>query len=98
MPYNGCISVLRGACMERSRNGQATAGLVLGILSIPFVIVPLLGLILGILGIIFGTLGLKSSLRTRSMWGLGLGIVGVVLALALVILGAVLVANHAVHP
>jgi len=61
---------------------MATAGMVLGLISIIGWIVPLVGFPLTILAIIFGSLGLKSDKKGRAKVGLILGVVFFVITLA----------------
>jgi hypothetical protein len=71
------------------KTGKATASLVLGILSIVFSVLTYIGIILGIIGIVMGFLGLKSPKRKVATWGLGLSILGTIVSIILLIVGAV---------
>lgn len=75
---------------DAEKNGMATAGMIMGILSIATLVccglfVPL-SLIFGILGLIFGILGRKSQKRGQAIAGIICGSIGLVLSL---IVGAI---------
>lgn len=59
-------------------SGYATAGLVLGIVSLITWILPLLGYPVSIVGIVMASNGLRSERKSMAGWGLGLSIVGLV--------------------
>lgn len=70
---------------DAEKNGMATAGMVMGILSIATVAgcglcIPI-SLIFGILGLIFGIVGRKSQKRGRAIAGIVCGSIGLVLSL-----------------
>ena len=76
--------------MEKA-NKKATAGMVLGLISIAGWLLPLIGFPLTVLAIIFGALGLKSAVhKKRALAGLVLGIVFFILTLINSIVGAVI--------
>lgn len=84
----GCGGKITVADVKRPGSGNATAGLVLGILCLVFAFLYFpLGLVLGIPGIICSSLGLKSK-HTRAKVGLGLSISGFVISLILTLLYA----------
>ncbi|MGH2949304.1 MAG: DUF4190 domain-containing protein [Solirubrobacteraceae bacterium] len=78
------------------RPGKATTALVLGIISIPAAILPLAGLILGIIAIVFGAVARSEIRRHRlrgeapALAGLILGSVGLILAIANGVAGAIM--------
>jgi len=63
------------------RRGQATAGLVLGIVSMVAWFIPLIGYITTILGIVFSSQGRNSTNRGRATAGLVLSIIALILTL-----------------
>ena len=73
--------------------GQATAGLVLGIISMIGWLIPLTGFPLSILGIIFSAIGRNSSYRGRATAGLLLAIIALILTIVNAVAGAYL-ATH----
>ncbi len=64
-----------------NKNGKATAGLVLGIVSMVAWFIPLIGLPMSIIGIVYSSKGLKSAKRGKAIAGLVLSIIGLVLSL-----------------
>jgi protein-S-isoprenylcysteine O-methyltransferase Ste14 len=67
---------------QQQGSGQAVAGLILGIVSIPAAFA-LCGVIFGILGIVFSVLGRRSiEYRTMANIGLVLSIIGIACAIA----------------
>ena len=84
MPNPYPIPVATGYGSPRvKRNGMGIASLILGILSL---LTGVFGLILGTLAIIFGAVGIgranrgEATNKTMSGWGLGLGIVGIIVS------------------
>ena len=59
-------------------NGVAIAGMVVGIVSIPFMAVPILPVALGIVGIILGIVGVNKSKVLPEWKGKGFGIAGII--------------------
>lgn len=77
-----------------SRDTQAIAGLVLGIIMLGAWFIPLCGVPFGIAAIAFSSLGLRSSSkRTMAIIGLSLGIIGMILTLANAALGVYIALN-----
>lgn len=78
----------------RLHSGMATAALILGILAIVTGVTVVGGVILGLLAIIFGTIAARRARRGealghgRAVAGIVTGIIGVVLAIGLIALGA----------
>ena len=79
------------------KSGKALASLILGIISIPAAFLPIFGVLFGILAITFSSLG-KKEIRRDGMTNMGqataglvLGIVGLTLAVALWVIGAIAV-------
>lgn len=70
------------------RTGQATAGLVLGAVSLLAWCIPILGLPISIVGIVFSSLGMKSSKRGLALAGLIMSIVGLLGSIVNAVLGA----------
>ncbi len=70
---------------------MAIAGMVLGILSIPFVFIPFIGIVLGILGLIFGIVGRNRSQSNPALGGKGMAIAGIVTGIIGAILSAVII-------
>jgi hypothetical protein len=82
-----------------AKSGKALAGMILGIISIPTAFLPIFGILFGVLAITFASLG-KKEIRRDGMTNLGhataglvLGTIGLVLALALLVIGAIAVEN-----
>jgi hypothetical protein len=77
------------APQESGGNGLAVAGLVLGIISLPAVVLSLLDVPIAILGIIFGAVGLSKAKKLggknkgMAMAGLICGIIGLIASVAL---------------
>jgi len=76
---------------EPAGNGIAVAGFILGLLAaLSFLFAPI-SIILGILGIVFGAIGMAKANRLAgknkgmALWGLILGIVGIVLSITVVV-------------
>jgi hypothetical protein len=73
-----------GAPPVQRRNGMGLAAMTLGILSVPLVLIPFLGIVLGILAVVFGILGMKRAARSQAtnkgqaLTGVICGAVGVV--------------------
>ena len=74
---------------EEKTKANAIAGLVLGILSIPSAILPILGLPIGILGIVFSIKGMKKS-QGRAVGGLVCSIIGLLFTIINALAGAYL--------
>jgi hypothetical protein len=80
-----------------AKSGKALAGMILGIISIPAAFIPIFGMLFGVLAITFASLGKKEIARDgmtnmgHATAGLVLGTIGVVLALALLVIGAIAV-------
>jgi hypothetical protein len=77
-------------------SGRATAALILGILSIPAALLPIVGLVVGVVGLILG-LTAKGDIRRRGLtnmshakWGVILCCIGLVLTLANAVAGAII--------
>jgi hypothetical protein len=77
------------------RPGRAIAALIVGIISIPAAFVPIAGLILGVVAVVLGA-SARSDIRRNRLEGEGqakaavvLGAIGIVLALAFWIIGAI---------
>ena len=71
-----------GSGVSRPGSGNATAGLVLGIIGLIFsLIVTPIGFLTSLAGVICSALGLKSK-HTRAKVGLGLSIAGMVISIA----------------
>lgn len=73
-------------------NGKATAGLVLGILSIVLSFIPILGIILGIVGIVLGVMGRKSEKKKLATIGIVLSVIGILISLAWFVLSFIVLA------
>lgn len=73
--------------MEDKSKTYSTAGLVLGILSIPAAIIPLLGIPISILGIVFSKRGLKNP-NGKAIAGLTCSIIGLSLSVLNAAIGA----------
>lgn len=71
-------------------NGQATTGLVLGIISLFFWIVPIIGLPVSIVGLVFSIRGLKSTLKGSATAGVVMSSLGLLGSLGNGVLGAIL--------
>jgi hypothetical protein len=77
-------------------SGRATAALVLGILSIPAALLPILGLVIGLVGLILG-LTARGDISRRGLtnmshakWGVILSSIGLVLTIANAVAGAII--------
>jgi hypothetical protein len=78
------------------RSGRATASMVLGIISIPAALFPILGLIIGVIGLTLGLLargdidrrGLSN--RGQAVAGIVLNSIGLVLTIANMVAGAII--------
>jgi hypothetical protein len=77
-------------------SGRATASLILGILSIPAALLPILGLIVGIVGLVLGITA-KGDIRRRGLtnmshakWGVILSSIGLVLTIVNAVAGAIM--------
>jgi uncharacterized protein DUF4190 len=77
-------------------SGRATAALILGILSIPAALLPILGLIVGVVGLVLG-LTAKGDIRRRGLtnmhhakWGVILCSIGLVLTVINAVAGAIM--------
>jgi hypothetical protein len=68
--------------------GKATAGMVLGIISLLFWCLPILGLPVSIVGLVLSNKGLKSNSRGQAMAGLITSIIGLVLSIINASIGA----------
>ncbi len=85
------------AAMPRgASSGLATAALILGILSIPTALLPILGLIVGIVGLVLGLVA-KGDVRRRgaknmshAKWGVILSSIGLVLTIVNAVAGAIM--------
>lgn len=75
--------------MKKKSVGKATAGLVLGILSIPSAFIPIFGIPIGILGIVFSVQGMKQS-QGIAVGGLVCSIIGLIFAIINAVWGAYL--------
>lgn len=73
---------------DSSKNGAATAGLVLGIISLLAWVIPLFGAPISIIGIVQSTKGLKSENRGGAISGLVLSIIGIVATIVNASIGA----------
>jgi uncharacterized membrane protein len=88
-PYNPY-----GMAPPAPRNGLGTAGMVLGIISIVVFLLSWIAAIIGILAIIFGAIGRKrakqglATNRGHATAGLVCGIIGTVLGIIILIIGA----------
>ncbi len=83
--------------MRQQGTGMATAGLVLGILSVPGAIIAGCGLVFGVLGLVFSIIGMRSYPRPgTAVAGLVLSIIGLVLAGSNSIFG-IMLATHAIR-
>jgi Domain of unknown function (DUF4190) len=81
---------------QAGRSGRATASMVLGIISIPAALLTLLGLIIGVVGLVLGVTA-KSDIdrrgltnRGQAVAGIVLSSIGLVLAVANMIAGAII--------
>jgi hypothetical protein len=78
------------------RSGRAVTALILGTISIPAAIFPPAGLILGIIAVVLGGTARSDITRNRLLGGgqataaIVLGAIGIVLALALWVIGAIM--------
>ena len=77
-------------------SGRATAALILGILSIPAALLPILGLVVGVVGLVLG-LTAKGDIRRRGLtnmhhakWGVILCCIGLALTVANAVAGAII--------
>ena len=74
----------------RRRTGRAVAAMVLGIISIPTAIIPVIGIVLGILAIVLGNVALTDARRNgyvntgQAKAGIWCGIAGIVLSIAII--------------
>lgn len=93
-PAYGVNQPYRGGTGPRLHSGMATAALILGILAIITGVTVVGGIILGLLALIFGMIAARRSRRGealghgRAVAGIVTGIIGIVLAIALIALGA----------
>jgi uncharacterized protein DUF4190 len=81
------------------RSGRAIGALIVGIISVPTALVPIVGLILGVVAVVLGATA-RSDIRRNRLHGDGqakaaviLGAIGIVLSLALWIIGAIAVSS-----
>lgn len=84
------------AMPSRTTSGRATAALILGILSIPAALLPILGLIVSIVGLVLGITA-KGDIRRRGLtnmshakWGVILSCIGLLLTIANAVAGAII--------
>jgi Domain of unknown function (DUF4190) len=77
-------------------SGRATASLILGILSIPAALLPILGLVVGLVGLVLG-LTAKADIRRRGLtnmsnakWGVILSSIGLFLTVVNAVAGAIM--------
>lgn len=84
------------AATGRTTSGRATAALILGILSIPAALLPIVGLIVGVVGLVLGITA-KGDIRRRGLtnmshakWGVILSCIGLVLTVANAVAGAII--------
>lgn len=77
-------------------SGRATAALILGILSIPAALLPILGFIVGIVALVLGITA-KGDIRRRGLtnmshakWGVILSCIGLLLTVANAVVGAIM--------
>ncbi|HEX2939028.1 MAG TPA: hypothetical protein VHO66_08945 [Ruminiclostridium sp.] len=75
---------------DKKKSTKATAGFVLGLVSIVAWLLPILGYPVTILGIIFSALGMKSSKKKFAVIGLILSIVFLIVTLINSIVGSIL--------
>jgi hypothetical protein len=76
----------------RGTPGKAVAALVLGVLAIPGVLIPLVGIVLGALALGLG-LSARSQIRRQGLTGSGQALAGVILgSIAIVLAVAIIVA------
>ncbi len=59
-------------------SGLAIASLVLGVIGVPFSVIPLFGILGGVLAVIFGAIGI-SQVSRKQRRGMGIAIAGVVI-------------------
>jgi hypothetical protein len=79
-------------------SGMAIAGLILGILSVPFALFAACGFVFGILGLTFSILGRKSiSRHTVATVGIVFSCIGLALAVVSAVIGAISSVNGLVH-
>jgi hypothetical protein len=71
------------------KKGQATAGLVLGIVGVVLSIIPLFGLPCGIVGLVMSILGLKSSKKKLAIAGLVLCVITLIITIIFAVMGAI---------
>ena len=78
-----------------STKTKGTVSLVLGIVSVPLSLIPILGLLLGLAGVVLGFLSRKSepAANKLALWGIILGIAGIVLSVIVWIASAALLAQ-----
>jgi hypothetical protein len=84
--------------------GKALAGMILGIISLVFWCIPLLGAPVAIVGLVLSNKGLKSSSRSQAIAGFVTSIIGLVLTIINASIGAYMAAtghhpvvNHLMH-
>lgn len=85
------------AATRGERPGRALAALILGIISLPAAIFPPAGLLFGVIAVVLGATA-RTDIRRRGLAGHGqatagmaLGVAGIVLAIALWVVGAIMV-------
>lgn len=71
-------------------NGKATAGFVLGLVSIIAWIIPLFGIPVSVIGIIMSALGIKSEKKTKAIVGLVFSIIFLIATIINAVYGAML--------
>jgi uncharacterized protein DUF4190 len=76
----------------RRRTGRAVAAMVLGIISIPTGLIPIIGIVLGILAIVIGNIALTDARRNgyantgQAKAGIWCGIAGIIVSVAVIVL------------
>jgi hypothetical protein len=84
------------ASTRRAHSGRATASMVLGIISIPAALLPILGLIVAVVGLVLGITAKKDidrrglTNRSHAVAGIVLSSIGLVLTVANAIAGAIM--------
>ena len=74
----------------RGNSGGALASMIVGIIAIPAVIIPILAIVMGIVAIVLGVNARRSGATNagQAMAGIICGSIGLVLALAIIVLAA----------
>lgn len=81
----------------KDSRGKALSALILGIISIPTALLPILGLPIGVIGLVLGIISRKSSSKGKAVVGIVLSIIGLVLTIINAGIG-VYMAINGLHP